>query len=256
MPSIAELRSVVQPEGHLDRPGDEHWAGRLYMRRFSPYVTRALVATPLSANAVTALMIPVGLLAAFSLSLPGVWAAVGCVLLIQLKLLLDCCDGEVARWRRTTSIKGVYLDVLTHYTTEAALFAALGIRADGGWGSIGIWTALGLSISVLVLFLKAETLLLTVVRAQAGLPPPSKVVEPSDAARLGRIRLREGVRLLPSVRPFNAVEASLLAFAAAVADAALGGLEATRVLVVALLAAALVAVVGHGLSILASDRLK
>lgn len=255
MPSIAEFRAVVQPEGHLQRPGDEHWAGRLYMRKVSVYVTRALVATPLSANGVTLLMIPVGLLAALSLTIPGVWGAVGAVLLVQLKLLLDCCDGEVARWRGTTSIKGVYLDVLGHYSTEAAFFAALGIRADGGWESIGAWTALGLAISVLVLYLKAETLLVTVVRAQAGKPPPPKVVDDTNAS-LGRVRLREGARLLPSVRPFNAVEASLLALAAAVADAALDSLEATRVLVVALLAAALVAVVGHALSILASQQLK
>ena len=256
MPSIAELKAVIHPEGHLDRPGDEHWAGRLYMRRVSPYVTRAFLATPLSANAVTALMIPVGLLAALSLSLPGGWAALGAVLLIQLKLLLDCCDGEVARWRRTTSIKGVYLDVLSHYSTEAALFAALGIRADGGWDSIGVWTALGLAISVLVLYLKAETLLLTVVRAQAGLPPPSKAGGAERTSRVGGVRLREGFRLVPVVRPFNAIEASLLALAAAIVDSALGSLDATRVLVLGLLAAALVAVVGHAVSILHSDHLK
>jgi phosphatidylglycerophosphate synthase len=256
MPSIAEIRAVVQPEGHLERPGDEHWAGRLYMRRVSVYVTRALVATPLSANGVTLLMIPVGLLAALALTYPGVWGAVAAVLLVQLKLLLDCCDGEVARWRGTTSIKGVYLDVLGHYSTEAAFFVALGIRADGGWDSIGAWTAVGLGISVLVLYLKAETLLVTVVRAQAGKPPPAKVVSDSDTSRLGKVRLREGARLLPSIRPFNAVEASLLALAAAVADSALDSLEATRVLLVALLAAAFVAVVGHALSILASQQLK
>ena len=45
----------------------------------------------------------------------------------QLQLLLDCCDGEVARWRRTFSPKGPYLDALAHYSTEAALPAALGI---------------------------------------------------------------------------------------------------------------------------------
>ena len=35
MPSIAELRAVAQPESLLARRGDEHWAGRLYMRRLS-----------------------------------------------------------------------------------------------------------------------------------------------------------------------------------------------------------------------------
>jgi phosphatidylglycerophosphate synthase len=253
LPSIAELRPVAQPDAHLQRPGEEHWAGRLYMRRVSLHLTRLLLATPLSANAVTALMIPAGLLAALALSFPGVLTAVAAVLLIQLQLLLDCCDGEVARWRRTFSPKGPYLDALAHYTTEAALPAALGIRADGGWDSIGGWTALGLAVSMLILLLKAETHLIVVMRAKAGRRAPS---EPAAAtAAGGRLPLREGVRLLPFFRPFHAVEASLLALAAAVVDAATDSLDASRGLLLLLVAAALVAVVAHLLSILASDRL-
>jgi phosphatidylglycerophosphate synthase len=226
------------------------------MRRISLHVTRILVATPLSANAVTFLMLPVGLLAGLVLSLPGVVAAVGAALLAQLWLLLDCCDGEVARWRRTFSPKGPYLDALGHYTIEAALPAALGIRADGGWSSIGGWTALGLTISVLVLVLKAETTLVIVVRARAGLPTGEGIWGAQASRPAGRRpALRQGARLLPFLRPFYAIEASLLALAAAVIDAATNSLDATRVLLVALVAAAVVAVIGHALSILASDRL-
>ena len=127
------------------------------MRRLSPYVTRLLVATPLSANAVTALMIPVGLLAALCLTLPGLPGAVGAALLVQLWLLLDCCDGEVARWRRTFSPLGTYLDGVSHSVTQAAIPAALGIRADGGWSSIGGWTAVGLLAALLVLFVSLES---------------------------------------------------------------------------------------------------
>jgi phosphatidylglycerophosphate synthase len=255
VPSIAELRAITQPDAHLQRPGEEHWAGRLYMRRLSPYLTRLLIATPLSANAVTAMMIPVGLLAAVSLSLPGLLAAVGAVLLIQLQLLLDCCDGEVARWRRTFSPKGPYVDALAHYSTEAALPAALGIRADGGWDSIGGWTALGLTVSVLVLLLKSETHLVVVMRAKSGLPVQVEQADAAGSSAPTRPRLRDGVRLLPFLRPFQAVEASLLALVAAVVDEAAGSLTASRALLLILFAAAVVAVVGHLLAILASDRL-
>jgi phosphatidylglycerophosphate synthase len=255
VPSIAELRAVGQPREHLERPGEESWAGRLYMRRVSPYVTRLFLATPLSANGVTALMIPVGLLAAFSLSLPGVPAAVGAVLLIQLQLLLDCCDGEVARWRRTFSPKGPYLDALAHYSTEAALPAALGIRADGGWDSIGGWTAVGLTVSVLVLLLKSETHLVAVMRTRAGLPAgPEQADAPASSPRR-RPRFREGTRLVPFLRPFQAVEASLLALVAAIVDQASGDLVGSRVLLVGLVAFGVAAVVGHLTSILMSDRL-
>ena len=46
-------------------------------------------------------------------------------------MLLDCCDGEVARWRRTSSPAGVFLDKVGHYTTEALIPLALGVRAAG-----------------------------------------------------------------------------------------------------------------------------
>src|SRR5262245_19662635 len=245
MPSIAELRAETQPDWLLARPGAEHWAGRLYMRRLPPSLTRFVLRTPLPANGVTALMIPAGLLAALCLTFDGVWTAILAVLLVQLQLLLDCSDGEVARWRKTFSPAGVYIDQLAHYSTEAAIPAALGVRADGGWDSIGGWTALGLLTSVLILFLKSETHLV-----QYALQRSDRAVAPPDpdapAAR----------RLLPAFRPFQAVEASLLALAAAVADALTDGPAGTRLRLVALAVAAGVAVVGHLAAILASGRLK
>jgi len=247
MPSIAELRAETQPDWLLARPGAEHWAGRLYMRRLSPYLTRLVLRTPLSANGVTALMIPAGLLGALSFTFAGVWPALLGVLLVQLQLLLDCSDGEVARWRTQFSPVGVYLDQLAHYSTEAAIPAAIGVRADGGWDSIGGWTALGLFASVLILFLKSETHLVQYALGRSDRPAPTPEHEAPAAAT---------PRLLPSVRPFQAVEASLLALAAAVVDALADGLDGTRILVVALAAAAAVAVVGHLAAILASGRLK
>jgi phosphatidylglycerophosphate synthase len=227
------------------------------MRRISLHVTRVLAATPISANAVTALMIPVGLLAGLALSLPGVAAAVGAALLAQVWLLLDCCDGEVARWRRTFSLKGPYLDALGHHTIEAALPAGLGIRADGGWDSIGGWTALGLTVSVLVLLLKAESILVVATRARAGLSVDERLWEGGGPRPSGRrSALRQGVRLFPGLRPFYAVEASLLALGAALIDSATDSLDASRGLLLALVVVAIVAVIGHASSILASDRLR
>ncbi len=253
--SIAELRAATQPEWLLRRAGAEHWAGRLYMRRLSPYATRLLLRTPLTPTAVTALMIPAGLLAALALTLPGLAAAAAAVVLAQLQLLLDCCDGEMARWRRRFSPRGLYLDQIAHYSTEAALAAALGVRAGGGWDSIGGWTALGLLVAVLILLLKSETHLAEVAGARSGRPLAHEDARVTARSRR-RLRLREGPRLLPFLRPFQAIEATLLALAAAVVDATGGGLAATRVLLLALVAAAIAAVVGNLLAILASDRLR
>jgi hypothetical protein len=58
--------------------------------------------------------------------------------LIQVYLLLDCCDGELARLTGRTSATGVYLDGIGHYLGEMAVLRdwldgfAAGWRMDPG----------------------------------------------------------------------------------------------------------------------------
>src|SRR4051794_16017755 len=170
-PSVAELRPVAQPPGLLDRESGEHWAGRLYMRRLSPYVTTMFASTSVRPDTLTGLMILVGLVGAAVLVIPGLAAAIGAALLIQVYLLLDCSDGELARWRGTTSPRGVYLDRVGHYLVEAAFLVALGARA--GEGADG-WLALGLAAALGAILVKAETDLVDVARARYGAAPSSR----------------------------------------------------------------------------------
>lgn len=254
-PSIAELRAVGQPPSIFERNSGEHWAGRLYVRRMSPYLTRLLLRTPITPNGVTWLMILSGLAAAAVLTLPGILPAIGAVLLIQAQILFDCSDGELARWLDRRSPVGVYLDRLGHYLTETALPIALGIRADGGWDSIGGWTTLGLLIAVLVLLVKAETVLVTVARVESGLERAEDTVAVAEPrGLLGRLRRFAGH--LPFFRAFVAMEATFLAFAAAIGDELSGGLDVTRGLVIALLPIAVITLFGHLAAILASRRLR
>jgi phosphatidylglycerophosphate synthase len=255
-PSVAELRAVAQPASIFERNSGEHWAGRLYIRRASPHLTRQLLRTPITPDGVTWLMIGAGVLAAAALTLGGIAAAIAAVGLIQLQILLDCSDGELARWLDRKSPMGIYLDRVGHWVTEALLPIALGIRADGGWDHLGTYTTLGLVVAVLVLGVKGESALVIVARAESGRPPAADteaVAAPRQSA------LRRARRLLgraPFFRAFVAMEFTLLALIAAIVDLAVGDLGATRVLVVALIAVAAITLLGHGLAIITSDRLR
>lgn len=255
-PSIAELRAIAQPDALLERNSGEHWAGRLYMRRLSPHLTRVIVATPISANGVTWLMILAGVLAAVSLSLGGIAGAVGALLLVQVQLLLDCCDGEVARWRGTSSPVGVYLDRIAHHVTEAALPIGLGVSADGGWDSVDGWTTISLVVAVLVLLIKAESHLVPVARAEAGLPLLRDEARVAAPRARGLARVRRTLRFVPFFRVFVAIEATILALVAAVVDAFAGDHAGSRGLLVLLVAAGVATAVGHLVAILASERLR
>ena len=255
-PSIAELRAATQPASIFARNSGEHWAGRLYVRRLSPYLTRMLLRTRITPDGVTGLMIVAGLAAAAMLTIPGLGGAIGAAVLIQLQILLDCSDGELARWLDRRSPVGVYLDRIGHWVTEAALPIGLGIRADGGWDSLGTYTTVGLLVAVLVLLVKGESALVTVARAESGRPVAADTVEVS-APRGGALRrARRALGYLPFFRAFVAVEFTLLALAAAIVDLAVGDHDATKVLVVALVPVAAVTAAGHLVAILASQRLR
>src|SRR3954451_21372523 len=154
IPSVGQMRSVTQPTAVTARAGAEHWTGTLYMRRISPYLTRLLLPTPITPNGVTALMILCGAGAAAALVWEGLPGAVLAAALAQAQMLLDCSDGELARWRGDYSAAGVFLDKVGHYTAEGLLPLALGIRADGGLTSMGGSTTLGALLGMLVLFNK------------------------------------------------------------------------------------------------------
>src|SRR5512142_1151647 len=100
VPSVTELRPVVHPSGLLERRSGEHWAGRLYMRRLSLHADRLFLAVGATPNALTGLMIVAGVAAGGLLVVPGLAGAGLSALLVQVYLLLDCSDGEIARWTR------------------------------------------------------------------------------------------------------------------------------------------------------------
>ena len=138
---------------------------------------------------------------------------------------MDCIDGEVARWRKQTSITGVYLDRVGHYLSEAALLTGAGVRAadllhrDGSvshweWAFIGALAALG------AILIKAETDLVDVARIRKGLPAAE---DTSSAPRSsGVAKARKAAAMLKFHRLVGGVEASLVLLVAGIADAVHG----------------------------------
>ena len=91
----------------FERNSGEHWAGKLYIRKLSPYLTRLFLRTPLTPERGHVADDPRRAASPRPCSrCPGVLPAIGAVLLIQLQILLDCTDGEMARWLDRSSPVG------------------------------------------------------------------------------------------------------------------------------------------------------
>src|SRR3954471_14810838 len=252
-PSLEELRAVVQPARLVEDVSREHWMGRLYMRRVSLRLTRLLAPTRVTPDAVTWAMVVSGLAAGLVLTVPAVWATVVAVLLVQVQILCDCSDGELARWRGWSGARGIYLNRFGHYTTDAAVVGAVGVHADGGLGSIAGWTTVGLVGAVLVLVSRAETDLVHVARAYVGLPrfEPSAVAPQVSGVR----RLRRAVYAFPINRLLLAWDLSAVLVVVAIVDAIAGSTVGHQVLAVALAGVGVLVCLLHLLTILTSSRL-
>ena len=208
-PTIAQIREISQPISVTGRSTSEHWIADLYQRRISPYLTRILLRTPITANGVTWLMILVGASIGPSLLIPG-WQGIAVALLLShLQMLIDCCDGEVARWRETKSPMGIFLDKLGHYLAEGLIPICFGLRL-ANWPNEtiihSIFPFLGALLAILVIINKGLNDAVHVARAFSGLP---KIQDKTgiNLPTKGILRkLRKIFNFLPAQRMFHSVE--------------------------------------------------
>jgi phosphatidylglycerophosphate synthase len=108
---------------------------RLLMPRLSVHVTRWIVAnTAIVPNQITIASLLVGLTAAVAFTSTAPLTVAAGLLAYHLHVLLDYVDGEVARCRSQTSVKGAYLDLITDRITFPLLVfcAGLGVYRQVG----------------------------------------------------------------------------------------------------------------------------
>ncbi|GAA3209890.1 CDP-alcohol phosphatidyltransferase family protein [Streptomyces thermocoprophilus] len=256
-PSVAELRPVVHPAGVKDRRSGEHWMGRLYMREVSLRVDRYLVNTRVTPQPAHLSDDPVRRPRLPGAARAGRLGAVLGVVMVQLYLLLDCVDGEIARWKKQYSLGGVYLDRVGAYLTDAAVLTGLGLRAADLFGSGRIdwlWAFLGTLAALGAILIKAETDLVGVARHQTGLEPVKEAA--AEMRSSGMALARRAAAALKFHRLILGIEASLLILVLAIADRIRGDLYFTRLGTAVLAGIAMLQTVLHLVSVLASRRLK
>jgi phosphatidylglycerophosphate synthase len=161
MESIKELREICQ--GYRNT---EEWYVRLVLRPISIYLTKFFILIGVSANQITYLSIPIGIVGCLLYSMGGYFYSVAAILTFHLFIILDCCDGEVARYRKTTgSALGLFLDVLGHDLTYSIFFMCMGIglfRLHNNY----IFLVMGFSSSMTkILFRLTESRLLQLFQA-------------------------------------------------------------------------------------------
>ena len=252
--AAADVRREGQPKEILTRSTAEHWSARVLWRRFSSPTAALAIRAGLSADSVTWLVVGSGVLAAASLLIGSAWGAVLAVVFVHLQMLLDAADGEVARWRRTTSARGVFLDRLAHTITEGAMPACLGVGlARSHPDHATAYLVAGLALAALVLVNKSVNDSVAIARAAAGLPRLPDTAAAREPRKGVARSLRRAAQLVPVHRGFHSVEQAHLYLAGFVV--ALFVPTAMAWLLGALLVLTPLVIAGHVAAALTSPRL-
>ena len=101
-----------------------------FLRKFSKLLTWVAVKVGATPNQVTLISFAIGLYSAYSFSLGGFWNLFLGALLLQLSIIVDCVDGELARYTRKFSQLGAWLDAVTDRVKEYMVFLGLAIGAN------------------------------------------------------------------------------------------------------------------------------
>ena len=169
-----------------DRPGAARWlfAGvassadglvdRHVNRRFSRYVTLAVIDHPVTPNQITAAALVMGLVAVGLFATGRYALAVAGAALLQLSAIVDCADGELARLKHLESRLGALLDIVADNVVHVGLFLAIGLAVSRqGGGTLALALGAAAAAGALISFLLVVSEL---GRAAAG-GPVARLIE-------------------------------------------------------------------------------
>jgi hypothetical protein len=101
-----------------------------FLRKFSKILTWLAVRMGATPNQVTLISFAIGLYSAYCFAQGTFWQIFLGAILLQVSIIVDCVDGELARYTRKFSQLGAWLDAVTDRVKEYMVFLGLAIGAE------------------------------------------------------------------------------------------------------------------------------
>jgi Family of unknown function (DUF5941)/CDP-alcohol phosphatidyltransferase len=110
--------------------GSDGFFTTFFVSPYSKYIARWCARRGFTPNQVTTVSVLIGLAAAIAFATGERWGLIAGAVLLQLAFTTDCVDGQLARYTRTFSKLGAWLDSVFDRTKEYLAFAGLAIGAS------------------------------------------------------------------------------------------------------------------------------
>jgi len=179
--SWKDLREVCQ---RPVRSGNDV-AGLLFGDHASLLITKVFVDLGLSPNYASVGFLVCGLVGAAAQVSSGAWAALGALALV-LYYVLDCVDGEVARWQKVVSVQWGYYDYLFHMLIKPLAFFGVGLglwrEFDASWALCAAFAASTATLWRKILIEIPGILFLKDVLRRSHNGPPKSAAQHVEAA--------------------------------------------------------------------------
>lgn len=127
-----EIEQIDEDRVLLDSAvkGTDGFFTTFFVSPYSRYIARWAARRGFTPNQVTTASVLIGLLAAAAFATGERWGLVAGAVLLQVAFTTDCVDGQLARYTRTFSKLGAWLDSVFDRTKEYLAFAGLAIGAS------------------------------------------------------------------------------------------------------------------------------
>jgi len=116
VPPVIELKKICR------KKVETVWYAKYMVRPFSIYITKILLYTSITANQVSLIGMTLGICGAFAIGYGTIQSGFVGVMLLQFSYLLDCIDGEIARYYKQSSVNGIFIDFLGHRIVIPLIF--------------------------------------------------------------------------------------------------------------------------------------
>jgi phosphatidylglycerophosphate synthase len=117
-----------------------------FVSPYSKYIARWSAHRGFTPNQITTLSVLIGFAAAAAFATGERWGLVTGAILLQIAFTTDCVDGQLARYTRTFSKLGAWLDSIFDRTKEYAVFGGLAIGAASAGDPVWLLAAMALTL--------------------------------------------------------------------------------------------------------------
>ncbi|MGH3031725.1 MAG: CDP-alcohol phosphatidyltransferase family protein, partial [Gaiellaceae bacterium] len=117
-----------------------------FVSPYSKYLARFAARRRLTPNQISTLSFAIGLAAAASFAVGSRASLIAGAVLLQISFTVDCVDGQLARYTRTFSKLGAWLDSVFDRTKEYVVYAGLALGARGFGEDVWLLAAAALTL--------------------------------------------------------------------------------------------------------------